>query len=608
MKSVRLVVLLPLLAALLGSGAPETRRVTFPYTDSTLPVETRVADLMGRMTIKEKIGQMTMADAPGMKDPTDVTRFGLGFLLQGGEGIPPTNTPSGWADMFDSLQKKALHTRLSVPILFGVDSVHGFGHSTGTTVFPHNIGLGATRDPQLVEDIGRATAIELAGAGVRWSFSPCLAVVRNERWGRTYESFGETPELVSSMAVLVRGLQGTNLSLPTSVLATAKHFVGDGGTVGGTDRGDTRGEERTIRALHLAPYKAALLNGVQSVMVSFSSWNGTKMHSNRHMITDLLKGDMGFDGVVVTDWEGINQLPGTFAEQVTTGVNAGIDIFMMSLDYSLFIDTLLAETAAGRVSLDRIDDAVRRILVLKFRMGLFESPLAARKYLKEAGSIEHRALARRAVKESIVLLKNDARILPLRRDTRRILVVGKNADDLGNQIGGWSTTWQGKSGNITKGTTILKGIRDAVSQETQVVFDQEGSKAGEGFDVAIAVIGETPYAETRGDRPGPGSLGLDDKDLEVLSRLKAAHVPTVAVIVSGRPLIVTDQLPDWKAALEAWLPGTEGAGVADVLFGSYAPTGKLPLTWPRSDDQLPINVGDAKYSPLFPFGFGLTYP
>ena len=438
MKSARLVLLLPFLAGILGSGAPETPpAVTMPYKDPTLSVETRVADLMGRMTIKEKIGQMTMADAPELKQQSDVTRLGLGFLLQGGEGTPPTNTPSGWADAFDSLQKRALQSRLAVPILFGVDSVHGFAHATETTVFPHNIGLGATRDPQLVEDIGRATAIELAGAGVRWSFSPCLAVVRNERWGRTYESFGETPELVSSMSVLIKGLQGSSLSLPTSVLATAKHFAGDGGTVGGVDRGDTRGEERALRALHLAPYKAALLNGVQSVMVSFSSWNGTKMHANRHMLTDVLRGEMGFDGVVVTDWEAINQLGGSYAEQVTAGVNAGVDIFMMSVDYPLFIDALLKETAAGRVSVDQIDQAVRRILTLKFRMGLFESPLAARQFLKEAGSIEHRALARRAVKESIVLLKNDAKILPLSRDMRRILVVGKNADDLGNQIGGW---------------------------------------------------------------------------------------------------------------------------------------------------------------------------
>ena len=607
MKSARLVLLLPFLAGILGSGAPETPpAVTMPYKDPTLSVETRVADLMGRMTIKEKIGQMTMADAPELKQQSDVTRLGLGFLLQGGEGTPPTNTPSGWADAFDSLQKRALQSRLAVPILFGVDSVHGFAHATETTVFPHNIGLGATRDPQLVEDIGRATAIELAGAGVRWSFSPCLAVVRNERWGRTYESFGETPELVSSMSVLIKGLQGSSLSLPTSVLATAKHFAGDGGTVGGVDRGDTRGEERALRALHLAPYKAALLNGVQSVMVSFSSWNGTKMHANRHMLTDVLRGEMGFDGVVVTDWEAINQLGGSYAEQVTAGVNAGVDIFMMSVDYPLFIDALLKETAAGRVSVDQIDQAVRRILTLKFRMGLFESPLAARQFLKEAGSIEHRALARRAVKESIVLLKNDAKILPLSRDMRRILVVGKNADDLGNQIGGWSVTWQGRSGNITNGTTILKGIRQAVSAQTQVVFDTDGSKAGDGFDVAIAVIGETPYAEMRGDRPG--SLGLDEKDLAVLARLKAARVPVVTVMVSGRPLIVTDQLPDWRAALEAWLPGTEGAGVADVLFGTYSPTGKLPLTWPRSEEQLPINVGDAKYNPLFAFGFGLTYP
>jgi beta-glucosidase len=605
MRPVRIFFLVPLLGGLLASCRSFPLDMGPFYLNSTLPVETRVADLLGRMSIEEKVGQMTMAGAAFLAQPSDITKLGLGSLLEGGDDMPPQNDPEGWADAFDGWQKRALASRLAVPLLLGVDSVHGFGHATGTTIFPHNIGLGATGDPRLVEEIGRVTAMEMAGAGARWNFSPCLAVARNERWGRTYESFGESPDLVSRMAVIIRGLQGESLALPTSVLATAKHFLGDGGTTGGTDRGDTQVDEPTLRSLYLPPYKAALALGVQSVMISFSSWNGLQMHANRRLITEVLKQEMGFDGIVVSDWDAVTLLPGSFTEQVRAAVNAGIDVFMVPTDYTLFITTLLGEVRAGRVPAARIDDAVRRILRVKFRMGLFEHPLAARQLLTEVGSAEHRALARSAVQESMVLLKNEGHILPLSRMTQRILVVGKNADDLGNQLGGWSITWQGGSGPVTDGTTILQGIRAAVSPGSTVVFDPQGLNASEGFDVAIAVIGETPYAETFGDRPG--SLGLDAQDLAVLARLQAARVPVVTVIVSGRPLIITDQIAGWKALLEAWLPGTEGGGVADVLFGSYAPTGRLPITWPRSETQIPVNVGDAQYAPLFPYGYGLTY-
>jgi beta-glucosidase len=592
-------------AALVSCGsAPRVSAAALP--DRGLPVEARAADLLGRMTIREKVGQMTMADAVQLVRADDIARLGLGSLLFGGDDRPAVNTPEGWADAFDAWQKNALAARLPVPLLLGVDSVHGFSHAAGTTIFPHNIGLGATRDPPLVEEVGRVTAQEMAGAGARWNFSPCLAVVRNERWGRTYESFGETPELVSSMAVLVRGLQGASLVQPTSVIATAKHFVGDGGTEGGVDQGDAKLDEATLRRLYLAPYAAALALGAQSVMVSFSSWNGVKMHANGRLITEVLKGEMGFSGIVVSDWNGIEQLVGGFPEQVTAAVTAGIDVFMMPVGYERFINTLVDEVNAGRVTEARIDDAVRRILTVKFRMGLFEHPLAARRLLGQAGSTGHRDLARRAVRESIVLLKNEAGLLPLSRGVGRILVAGKNADNLGNQLGGWSISWQGGSGTPTKGTTILQGIRDAVGARSRVTFDPDGLNAGDGFDVAIAVIGETPYAEMKGDRQG--GLGLDARDLGVLDRLHASGLPVVTVLVSGRPLIITDQLPDWTAALEAWLPGTEGAGVADVIFGSYAPMGKLPLSWPRSEKQVPIDVGDPDYNPLFPFGYGLTYP
>jgi beta-glucosidase len=595
----------PVLAALLlpwpviaaGTAAP-------PYKDPSLPIENRVEDLLSRMSLEEKVGQMVQASTGSLARPGDVGRFLLGSLLSGGDDMIRPNTPAGWADAFDAYQKTALGTRLGIPLLFGVDSVHGFSHSTGTTIFPHNIGLGAARDPGLVREIGRATAREMAGTGVRWAFAPCLAVARDERWGRTYESFGEDPALVSGMAVLIDGLQGDDPGSPASVLATAKHFVADGGTSGGRDQGDAVIDETALRALHLEPYRAAIRAGVGSIMVSFSSWNGEKVHGSRRLITDLLKGELGFGGIVISDWKGYGQLPGSYAEKVRAAVNAGIDVAMAADDYVLFSATLLKEAREGRVPGARVDDAVRRVLRTKLRMGLFERPFAARAYLPEAGSAGHRALARRAVAESMVLLKNGGGILPLSRRGARILVAGKCADNLGYQMGGWSITWQGGSGGTTAGTTILQGIRDAAGSST-VVFDETAAAVDQSFDAAVAVVGEQPYAESRGDRQ---SLRLDADDLGTLARIRAAGVPIVVVLVSGRPLVVTDELPGLEAFLAAWLPGTEGAGVADVLFGVSRPTGRLPMSWPRSETQIPVNAGDAEYDPLFPCGSGLTYP
>jgi beta-glucosidase len=552
------------------------------------------------MTLEEKAGQMTQANAGSLASSADIANLALGSLLSGGDDMPSPNTPKGWADALDRYQRVALTTRLAIPLLYGVDSVHGFAHSTGTTIFPHNIGLGATRDPLLVQEIGSATAREMAGAGIRWTFSPCLAVVGDERWGRTYESFGEDPGLVSMMTSIITGYQGADPGLPTSVLATAKHFMGDGGTVGGRDQGDARGREADLLSVHLPPYTAALNRGVGAVMISFSSWNGKKMHGNRSLVTNLLKETMGFNGIVISDWKGINQLAGGYAEQVRAGVNAGIDVVMAPDDYRAFAATLIAEVRAGAVAMSRMDDAVRRILRAKFRMGLFEHPFAARAYLPQAGSPPNRALARRAVRESAVLLKNDGGILPLPKTLKKILVAGKSADNLGYQLGGWSIHWQGGSGKITTGTTILSGIMAAVSRDTKVVFDARGMAADSSFDIAIAVIGEKPYAEGRGDQPT--NPGLDNADIEVLERLAAAGVPVVTVLVSGRPLVVTEQLPRCKALLAAWLPGTEGAGIADVLFGDSKPAGKLPVTWPRTASPAPGS------DPLFPYGYGLTYP
>ncbi|WP_223166785.1 glycoside hydrolase family 3 N-terminal domain-containing protein [Nonomuraea sp. SYSU D8015] len=588
-----------------GGGPVAVAAAALPYQDPSLPVRDRVADLMGRMSLEEKLGQMTQAER-GSVSTADVTTYRLGSVLSGGGSAPSPNTAASWADMYDRFQNAALATPLGIPILYGVDAVHGHNNVVGATIFPHNIGLGATRDPALVERIGRAVAEEVSGTGVDWNFAPCLCVARNDRWGRTYESFGETPELPSSMATLVTGLQGTALNGPASVLATAKHYVGDGGTTGGVDQGDTQLSEADLRAIHLPPFRAAVERGAGSVMISFSSWNGVKLHGHQYLITTVLKGELGFSGFVVSDWNGIDQIdgaPGTSALDVRTAVNAGIDMAMVPTAWRQFIDLLRAEVQAGRVTTARVDDAVRRILTKKFELGLFEKPLTDRSYTATVGSSAHRALAREAVAKSQVVLKNSGNLLPL-APGGKIFVAGKSADDIGLQSGGWTISWQGSPGAITPGTTILQGIRNAAGSGTTVTYSRDGRGIDGSYRVAIAVVGETPYAEGEGDRPG--GLGLDTTDLNTIATLRAAGVPVVVVLVSGRPLDIAAQLSGWNALVAAWLPGTEGQGVADVLFGSVRPTGKLPMTWMSSASQQPINQGDGK-TPLFPYGFGLTY-
>jgi beta-glucosidase len=604
----RLMAVLALVASLIAPPVTPARAAGEIYKDPSQPVPARVADLLSRMTLDEKIGQMTQAERSDMTNLSDLATYGLGSLLSGGGSAPATNTATGWADMYDAFQQAALANRLGIPLIYGVDAVHGHNNVRGATIFPHNIGLGATRDASLVQQIGQATAEEVAGTGIDWTFAPCLCVARNERWGRTYESFGEDPAIAQSLTTIITGFQGTTLGgTGSSILATAKHYVGDGGTTGGDDQGNTQLSEADLRRIHLPPFTSAVQRNVGSVMISYSSWNGVKMHGNKYLITDVLKGELGFSGFVVSDWAGIDQIDGAggfSATDVRTSINAGIDMVMVPHDYKGFISLLRTEVQAGRVTQARIDDAVSRILTKKFQLGLFERPLTDRSYTTTVGSAAHRTLARQAVRESQVLLKNDG-ILPLAKSGLKILVAGKNADNIGNQSGGWTISWQGSSGNITPGTTILQGIRAAVVPGTTVTYDASARKPA-GYDVAIAVLGETPYAEGQGDRTD--GMALDRGDLSVLANLKRAGIPTVVVLVSGRPLVVTTQLPDWRAFIAGWLPGTEGAGVADVLFGDYKPTGKLPMSWPRTATQIPINVGDAVYDPLFAYGFGLTYP
>jgi beta-glucosidase len=428
-------------------------------------------------------------------------------------------------------------------------------------------------------------------------------VPRNERWGRTYEGFGETPELASLAApAAVRGLQGEKLGAPESVIACAKHFLADGGTKDGIDQGDAVISEQELRAIHLPGYVAAVKAGVGSIMASYSSWNGQRLHGQKHLLTDVLKGELGFQGFVVSDWEGIDKMGSSFKENVANAINAGVDMAMCSNNYRQFIRTVKSLVGSNRIPMSRIDDAVRRILRVKAAAGLWEHPLANRALAAQVGSAEHRTVGRDAVRQSVVLLKNEKSLLPLKK-TLRIHVAGSKANDMGAQCGGWTVGWQGRLGAITPGTTILAGIERALAGGAKVTTSRDASGAG-AADVVVVVVGEEPYAEMSGDR---AELVLSSADRAAIANARKSGKPVVTVLLTGRPLIVEDWLPLTDGLLVAWLPGTEGDGVADVIFGDYKPTGKLPHTWPRSMKQIPINFGDASYAPLFPYGFGLSY-
>jgi beta-glucosidase len=591
---------------LTGTSASATAEPALSHLDDRRPVHDRVERLLAGMSLDEKIGQMTQPERQNVTHD-DITRYRLGSLLSGGGSVPTPNTPGSWADMYDGFQRAALATPRRIPLIYGVDAVHGHNNVVGATIFPHNIGLGATRDPELVRRVGAATAEEVSGTGVDWNFAPCLCVARNDRWGRTYESFGEVPELPSQMSSIITGFQGRRLGGPASVLATAKHYIGDGGTTGGVDQGDTQVSEAELRRIHLPPFQAAIKRGAGSVMITYSSWNGVKAHGHDYLINGVLKRELGFSGFVISDYNGIDQIdgqPGFTPAEVRTAINAGIDMVMVPSEWRRFIETLKAEVEAGRVPMARIDDANRRILTKKVELGLFERPLTDRRYLRTVGSDQHRELARQAVARSQVLLKNQGGALPLDRRDNKIFVAGKSADDIGNQSGGWTITWQGSSGPITPGTTILEGIRRTAGKSSTVTYAKDGSGIDGSYKAAVAVVGETPYAEFFGDRPG--AMGLDAEDLATIERLRASGVPVIVVLVSGRPLDISAELPKWNALLASWLPGTEGRGVADVLFGVTRPTGKLPVTWMNSVGQQPINRGDGQ-DPLFEFGYGLTY-
>jgi len=569
------------------------------------------ADWLSKMTLDEKIGQMTQASKNALTTPSDITTYYLGSLLSGG-GEGPSGaggTATEWANMYDNFQGYALQTRLKIPLIYGIDAVHGNNNVYGAVIFPHHIGMGATRDAALVQQADQVTREEVLGTGIDWVFAPCVCVPRDDRWGRTYEGYGEDPALVSSMGVAsIKGFQGTGLG-PTTVMATAKHFIADGGTTYGTgssgylvDQGDAQISESALRAIHLPPYQAAVQNDVGSVMISYSSWNGVKDHGNQYLITTVLKGELGFQGIVVSDWAGIDQLPGDYASDVRTAINAGIDMVMVPTNYKTFISTLRNEINTGNIPMSRINDAVMRILNAKFALGLFTQPYTDRTYTAQVGSAAHRAVARQAVRESLVLLKNNG-VLPLSKTgTYKLVVGGSHINNLGYQMGGWSITWQGGSGSTTVGTTLLQAIQTAVGPSVTVQNVGTQTKGSYSGDVGIVAIGETPYAEGKGDS---STLAVSGANAAQVTDICSRVTQCVVILFSGRPLIINTQLNQAHAFVEAWLPGTEGSGITDVLFGDYGFVGKLPITWPNTVSQEPINNGDTQTG-LFPLGFGIT--
>ncbi|XP_045788986.1 beta-glucosidase BoGH3B-like [Trifolium pratense] len=594
------------------------------YKDPKQPLNTRIQDLMERMTLEEKIGQMVQIERVNATDDV-MKKYFIGSVLSGGGSAPKVNaTAKDWVDMINKIQKGALSTRLGIPMIYGIDAVHGHNNVYNATIFPHNVGLGATRDPQLVKKIGEATALESRATGIPYVFAPCIAVCRDPRWGRCYESYSEDHKIVQAMTEIIPGLQGdvpanSPKGVPfvagkNKVAACAKHFVGDGGTTKGINENNTAVTSHELLSIHMPAYYNSIIQGVSTIMVSYSSWNGEKMHANRDLVTGFLKNILNFKGFVISDWQGIDKITSpphaNYTYSIEAAVNAGLDMIMVPYNYTEFIDGLTLLVKKNVVPISRIDDAVKRILRVKFAMGLFENPLADYSFVDQLGSQEHREIAREAVRKSLVLLKNgknvDKPILPLPKKASKVLVAGSHADNLGYQCGGWTIEWQGVDGNnFTSGTTILSAIKNTVDKDTEIVYHENPSLdyvKSNDFSYAIVVVGETPYAETKGDSL---NLTISDKGAKTIYNV-CGKVKCVVVLITGRPVVIQPHLDMIEGLVAAWLPGSEGYGVTDVLFGDYGFSGKLPRTWFKTVDQLPMNVGDSHYDPLFPFGFGLT--
>lgn len=641
----------------------------------------KVSNILNQMTLAEKVGQITQVDLRMFDDINDIKTYHIGSVLSGGSGAPKNNTPKDWLDMVNGFQKIAMGDRLAIPLIYGVDAVHGHNNLLGATIFPHNIALGAANDSDLVFRVNKATATEVAASGIHWTFSPCVAVPQDPRWGRFYEGFGQTTALVNGLTTAaVMGYQALLTETDDKqVAACAKHFVGDGGTIWGTgtevdgihpyliDQGDVQLDDEALRELHLPPYERAIAADVKTIMISFSSLRGEKCHGSNFLINDLLKDELGFKGFVVSDWGGINQIPGDYKSDVIKGINAGIDMVMVpgirqgdpfyvkNKHYKTFIQYLIEAVKEGSVSMDRIDDAVSRILKVKMEMGLFDNPYIDDTYLDQIGSAAHRALAREAVQKSTILLKNQGS-LPLSKNAT-ITVVGSAANNLGAQNGGWTIDWQGiftpdfafldynADGELTSeeyysqlkkvyenkfeknnwtdhfeeidpdndgivapadfssfmqnrvfqptGTTLLEGLSQ-VAPEVDIVYSPNATTIAEG-SVVLAVVGEYPYAEGIGD---DGDLSLNLADQEILNRVSASGNPLIVVMLSGRPLLVHDRVDAFDAFVASFLPGMAGEGIADVLFGDIQPKAKLNFTWPTSSDGSGV---------LYELGSGLDY-
>ena len=616
-------------------GGFASARAASPAWLTAHDAEIRV--LVDRMTLAEKAGQMTQPDASVLGDFSDIETLALGSVLSGGSTDPASgNSLLDWTAHYERCQRLALRSRLGIPILYGIDAVHGNNNVLGAVVFPHNIGLGCTRDPELVRRIAKVTAAEVRATGIQWTFAPCVAVPRDIRWGRTYEGFSENPALTAALGLAaVQGLQGDRMDGDLAALACAKHFVGDGGTEfrmekgrGRLDQGDTRVDLAALRAIHMAGYPAAIDAGVGTIMPSYSSWNGVKCSASRELLTDILKGELGFEGFIISDYNAIDQIvpssgpasveasnnasgqvrTDNYKQCIEISINAGMDMVMVTKRYREFVTLLQELVVEGRIPMSRIDDAVTRILRVKFAMGMMKQDaalFAQAEAQRNFGSEAHRAVAREAVQKSLVLLKNEGGALPLSRSAKRIHVTGRGADSVGMQCGGWTIDWQGRMEKpIAGGTSILAALRAAAGPGTEITTTADAGGAA-GADVVVVVVGETPYAEGDGDR---ADLVLASGDAALVAEARETGVPVVLVVLSGRPLILGDAADQAAAIVAAWLPGTEGAGVADVLFGDVAPSGRLSFAWPRTMDQVPLGHGrETVPDAAYPYGFGLGY-
>jgi beta-glucosidase len=565
---------------------------------SYLSDDARVAALLSEMTLDEKLGQMTQSVWHNNVTPEVIKQKTIGSIIHT-EGPTPGKTAVEWQAVFDSFQESALQTRLGIPLLIAVDAVHGQNTFEGSVIFPHNIGMAATRNMSLIEEAAKITAIEVAGTGFNWTFSPCIAMPQHEHWGRVYEGFSEDRDLtIAAVKASLAGHQGSDISAPHTIAATAKHFIADGATYGGVEGGNAIVSDHQLRDVLLPPYAAAVDADVAAVMVGFNSVNGTNMHQHRHLVTDVLKGELGFDGVVLTDWDG-----GQRFGPAHTVINAGIDLAMQPGNHEEFIADLKSSVLDEVVSMQRIDDAVSRILKLKFKLGLFSDPYSKKEFVDSIGSPEHRAVARQAVKESLVLLKSTNDALPLKKNDH-VVVVGEHADNTGLQSGGWSIHWQGQTESYAGATSIYQGmIEVAKTYDAQIELSPQGCTPRSKAEKALVVVGERPYAEGAGDT---NELWLSDSHKQLINDCKALGKQVIVVLISGRVLAIEPELDVSDAFIAAWLPGSEGAGVADFLFAAddFNPAGKSPYAWPRKATDLPISKNDPRA--LFPFGFGLN--